>query len=69
MKPEQITKFNRGQSSKIFKSVAKSGNPLVVMHHNKALVVVLPIEKYCTLVKESIKIDPDSYTNKEYEND
>lgn len=57
MKKESLTKFNRGQSSKIFKQVAATGDPLVVMQRDEALVVILSAEKYIELTKKPIQIE------------
>lgn len=57
MKKEQLTKFNRGQSSKIFKQIIESGDPLVVMQRDKAMVVILSAEKYVQLTKTPIQIE------------
>lgn len=57
MNKEQLTQFNRGQSSKIFKRVKDSGEPILVMQHSKALVVILSAEKYVELTNEPLKVD------------
>lgn len=64
MKKEQITIFNRGQSSKIFKKIASSGDPLVVMQRDKALVVILSAEKYVEFTKKPISIEVNLDTAK-----
>lgn len=64
MKKEQLTQFNRGQSSKIFKRVAISNEPLVVMQHNRAMVVIISAEKYCELTNSTISIDVPCLTSR-----
>ena len=57
VKKEQLTKFNRGQSSKIFRKVIESGEPLVVMQRDNAMVVILSAEKYVELTNAPIQIE------------
>jgi len=64
MKKEQLTKFNRGQASKIFRQIISSGDPLVVMQHDKAMVVIIPADKYIELTKTPIKIEVEVASNK-----
>ena len=62
MNKEQLTLFNRGQSSKIFKKVIETGNPLLVMQRDKAMVVIISAEKYVELTNQPITIEV-SFTN------
>lgn len=57
MRGEQITKFNRGQASKIFKDVAETGHPLVVMQHSHPVVIIIPVHEYCLLKNIPLQID------------
>ena len=61
MKKEQLTLFNRGQSSKLFKQVVKTGEPLLVMQRDKGLVVIIAAEKYAELTNEPITILVPTY--------
>lgn len=61
MRMEKLTKFNRGQSSKIFKSVVETGNPVVVTQHNAAMVVIMTPEEYMKLTQKTIQVELPIY--------
>lgn len=68
MRKEQLTQFNRGQASKIFKDVAKTRTPLIVMQHSNALVVIVSVDEYCSLKNiNSLKLDIFTQERKENE--
>lgn len=57
MKAERITDFNRGQSSKIFRRIVETGDPVVVTNHNDALVVIISAKEYIALTNRSLQVD------------
>lgn len=57
MKAERITDFNRGQSSKIFRRIVETGDPVVVTNHNDALVVIISAKEYISLTNRSLQVD------------
>lgn len=57
MKQERLTEFSRGQSSRLFRYVVDSNDPLVVMKGNKAFVVVLSAERYKEITGEPITVE------------
>lgn len=57
MRSERLTKFNRGQSSKIFRKVVETGDPIVVTQHDTAMVVILSAKEYVDLTRQPIQIE------------
>lgn len=57
MKQERLTEFSRGQSSRLFRDVVNSNNPLVVMKGNKAFVVILSAAQYKELTGKPITVE------------
>lgn len=53
---QPVTKFLRGQSSKIFEEIAKKNNVVIVLKNNKPQNVIISYEKYEELKSKGVDI-------------
>lgn len=62
---ESLANFNKGQSSKLFKFVFKTKEPMVVTSHGKAMAVILSADEFERITKRKLQVS--IYTEQEKE--